>query len=206
MSAPQELLSGAPEPAAGAEGLQGDAAHNLKLAAKPSVSTPHYIFGMPGWAVNMAQIAMGTLSVVSGYFAFALHGRLPALATVCMGIAAIALLALAVYPGIGRKKTCFICDRNGMYFPRPSGWFAGGGMGSWLFVPWGNISNVRVEPVISGESLVEGVVFSVRLLLQEERAFFSGYVLRREVRGGKRWRLSCRKRARRLRQPLPRSI
>ena len=56
----------------------------------------------------------------------------------------------------------FVADEQGIFFP---------GQDRWLFVPWPNISNIRVVEIMDGESST-GIAFNLRLSPQEKTEFF----------------------------------
>ena len=93
-------------------------------------------------------------------------------------ISAIVLLFLifAFHPRWGLiEPPFFLANRKGMYF-NPSGTLQFGRLPRkvWLFVPWKNISNIRVSQIVKGE-YSKGMAMDVKASSDEVAEFFGHY-------------------------------
>ena len=148
----------------------------LLAGAEPDV--PHQVFSAPIWTVYLARIMAACLALLVCYFAVKLQSRLPQYSTGLLFFAAAALIVIAAFAGTP-GKVHFICDRKGFYFPERRTWFAlpWARTDNWLFVPWENIADIRIEHIIHAESVSSGIVFSIKATHHESRTYFSGLLI-----------------------------
>jgi len=86
------------------------------------------------------------------------------------------LLFFAFHPRLGlTDPPSVLANSLGMYF-NPSGSLHFGGIPRkvWLFVPWKNISNIRVSRIVKGE-FSEGMAMDVKASSDEVAEFFGHY-------------------------------
>lgn len=147
---------------------------------RPLPAANRFSYGLPAWGAQLLRLAF--LGVGAGLLALAwlaavrsapLYGiALPG----AMG-ALFLIIAVRAVPTV-----YFLADEAGMYFPESRSHFLLGGSGEirWLFVPWANVSGIRVTRIRQ----TDYVSFSVAASEEEERRFFGNLADRKRVTAG----------------------
>ena len=127
----------------------------------------HFVYRPPRWYLNLVR----TLAAAAGITAAlaAIHSwdamPLPFRSLACV------LVPVFFYFATTRKiadpKIQFLADERGMFFPAS---------GRWLFIPWANVSDIRVAKMMNGEDST-GVAFNLALSPHEQREFFPNYLM-----------------------------
>jgi hypothetical protein len=151
---------------------------NRILDSKPTITGPHFVYHMPKWGVIALKGVFLLFGVASFCLAFYWQGINPIFISGFIYFLSGALLLIAVVFR-GREVVYFICDYSGMYFPpyksllslRPVGEYE-----AWLFVPWTNIKEIRIERLPSfGTRYTRGVAFCLRATAEEAEMFLSTF-------------------------------
>jgi hypothetical protein len=74
----------------------------------------------------------------------------------------------------------FICSHAGLYFPECR--VFGRRSGAWLFVPWHNVQDYRVQPLLD-ETSCAGIVMSLHTAVNEQSRFLLARSLYRKASG-----------------------
>lgn len=139
---------------------------NQILQKTPILEGEHIICRLPRWFVHLLRAFFGIACVTAALFAIQHRGDMPVpfLAVFCLIVPA--LFFFATTRRIGYQDVHLMADEQGMFFP---------GEDKWLFVPWSNISKIRVTKIMDGNAST-GVAFNLRLSPQEEFEFFQNHL------------------------------
>lgn len=123
------------------------------------------------YAVRTLVLACGILIAVLAPFATNVES---VAGTLLPYVAAIGMILLAIRPRHADQATLFVCDAMGLYFPARNR--AHGQPSSWLFIPWTNVVDYRLQPMLD-ETSGPGLALSLIVSGEEEQAFFSRHRL-----------------------------
>jgi hypothetical protein len=153
---------------------------NQILTQSPFPAAARFVYGMPAWGARSMRLAFLVAGGGLLYLANrAATGSAPTYALVLLVAMACCFLLVALR---ARATVYFLADGHGMYFPESTSFvlFGKSGVGHWLFVPWSNISNIRVTRIRQ----TDHVSFSVAASAEEERRFFGNLADVKRLLGG----------------------
>jgi len=148
---------------------------NQTHAELPALSDEHYIHCLPKWL----EISLRTLF---GVFAMVLlvisslqwRDMPPGFRWLCVALIA-AFIFFSLYSRIWRNNIKFIADQHGLFFPCNDYLVHTVGknsMHSWLFVPWSNVSNIRVATQKDYDGQSKCVAFNLYISPKERSDYF----------------------------------
>ena len=158
---------------------------NKRLPEMPTLTSDAYAAVMPLWLVNALRVFSLLFSLGAAWLGFQDWATIPLFAKVIICILAPTFFFLAISSKKGwalyATNPFFLADSSGMYFRHKDALttFIGNNnqdkrekSKQWLFVPWHNISNIRVGMVSSSDGYSAGAVFDVYASAEEVVAFF----------------------------------
>lgn len=158
--------------------VRGGQTRNTVFNEFPTLSAAHFICREPlyvGLFRRGGYLLVGSGLAYSALSAPAVSWPLAALLSIVSGLAILAAIrqqaALILFAG----------DSPGVYFPsRPCFSLTGRATAQrWLFVPWSNISAIKVQRLLDESGSRQGVAFSLRASEEERRLYFPGSVRQR---------------------------
>jgi hypothetical protein len=146
---------------------------NRTLTEIPALADDYYVHRTPKWLMMFIRLALGVGGVVLAVLSYRDWSHMPLgfRGLVCILVPAFLLFALR-----STRTTKFVADTRGVFFPCNELLVTTIGRknpNTWLFVPWGNIMNIRVGTSIDYEGdKSKCVAFDVKVSSQEKAAFF----------------------------------
>ncbi len=128
----------------------------------PNPDGDHFIYRLPAWLAQLLQAGTGIAGVTTAFLTVDNWNAMPLPVRVIGAFLAVGLCFVALNRRVFAPRTHFVADERGIAFP---------GRDKWLFVPWPNISNIRIVEIMDGESST-GIAFNLRLSPQEKTEFF----------------------------------
>lgn len=128
----------------------------------PSPAGACFVYRLPTWLTQLARALIGIAGITTAFLAFEHWSTMPMPVRVLCIFLGAGFLLIALNRRIFDPRAHFVADEQGIFFP---------GQDRWLFVPWPNISNIRVVEIMDGESST-GIAFNLRLSSQEKAEFF----------------------------------
>ena len=165
-------------PVVSVDEVRGGQTRNMVFNEFPTLSAAHVICREPpyvglfrrgGWLLVGSGLGYSALS------APALPWPLAVLLSIASGLAILAAIRLQA------AQMLFAGDSPGVYFPsRPRFSLVGRATAQrWLFVPWSNISAIKVQRLLDESGSRRGVAFSLRVSEEERRRYFPESVRQR---------------------------
>ncbi|MDO9365487.1 MAG: hypothetical protein Q7T58_03960 [Methylotenera sp.] len=167
---------------------------NKRLPEMPNLGSEAYAPMMPEWFANSLRLFSVLFAIALAWFSIHDWAKMPLWAQwlVCILVPAFLFSALhskgwSQYSSI----PCFLADHLGMYFKHKNALTTHLGKNAeiennqrknWLFVPWENISNIRISKVSTHDGSFNGAVLDVKATEEELVAFFSGKQIDKHVR------------------------
>ena len=142
---------------------------NRVLDAPPDPRSAYLVRNEPR-CVNLLR--RGLLVLAAGALAWLAISA----ATLALALGIASALALVLALRLPPPAVHFIADALGIYVPpRPTGCGTPGPAETkrWLFVPWTNISGIRVQLLLDESGSAKGVAFSVRASAEQQQLYFS---------------------------------
>ena len=128
----------------------------------PSPDGECFVYRLPVWLGQLLRLAFGIAGITTACLAAENWGALPVPLRVLCAFLAAGFFLVAIKRKILEPHTHFVADEQGIFFP---------GQDKWLFVPWANISDIRVIEIMDGDSST-GIAFNLRVSRQEKFEFF----------------------------------
>ena len=132
----------------------------------PSPDGEYFVYRLPAWLVQLLRVGSGIAGSATVFLAAQHWSTMPLPVRVLCAFLAAGFGIVAINRRILDPHTHFVADEQGIFFP---------GHGKWLFVPWTNISDIRVVEIMDGESST-GIAFNLRLSPQEQSEFFQKHL------------------------------
>jgi len=172
------LLASMPMPAVSVGEVGGGQTRNTVFNEFPTLSGAHFTCREPlyvGLFRHGGCLLVGSGLAYSALSAPAIPWPLAALLSIASGLATLAAIRLQAAPIL------FAGDLPGVYFPsRPRFSLVGRATAQrWLFVPWSNISAIKVQRLLDESGSRRGVAFSLRVSEEERRRYFPESVRQR---------------------------
>lgn len=148
---------------------------NTTVAALPETvfTGPTYSYRESPWVTLLLRAVLAASGGLSAHFLLrsALAGPLMPTAALALTALAISFLALTICRD---GPPHFIRTPSGVYFPETKNLWRQ--PGRWLLVPWNNVIDYRIQPMLD-ETSSQGVMLAIRATPDEERRYFSGHRL-----------------------------
>ena len=172
------LFASMPIPAVSVGAVGGGQTRNTVFNELPILSGAHFICREPlyvGLFRRGGCLLVGSGLAYSALSAPAIPWPLAALLSIASGLAMLAAIRQQAAPIL------FAGDSPGVYFPsRPRFSLVGRATAQcWLFVPWSNISAIKVQRLLDESGSRRGVAFSLRVSEEERRRYFPESVRQR---------------------------
>ena len=132
----------------------------------PTLEGEHFVYRLPRWLVHLLRAFSGIAGITTALIAIQHWGDMPVQFRALTCLLVPAFFYFATTRRTGNRHVHLLADEQGMFFP---------GGDKWLFVPWANISNIRVVKIMDGNAST-GVAFNLRLSPQEEFEFFQNHL------------------------------
>ena len=171
-------LSSAPMPVISVGEAAWGKTRNTVFNELPPLSAEHFICREPPYVGLFRRggcFLVGSGLAYSALLAPAAPWQLAALLSIASGLAILAAIRLQA------AQMLFAGDSPGVYFPsRPRFSLVGRATAQrWLFVPWSNISAIKVQRLLDESGSRQGVAFSLRASEEERRLYFPESVRQR---------------------------
>ena len=141
----------------------------------PSPDGECFVYRLPAWLIQFLRVGFGAAGITTAFLAAENWGALPVPLRVLCAFLAAGFCLVAINRKILEPHTHFVADEQGIFFP---------GQDKWLFVPWPNISEIRVVEMMDGDSST-GIAFNLRVSPQEKFEFFQKHLKPADhLRGG----------------------
>ena len=157
---------------------------NKRLHEMPTLGSDAYAPTMPVWFTNLLRLVSILFATALVWLAMRGWATLPVwvLILICI-LAPVFFFSALNSRGWALYSTTpfFLADHLGMYFKHRDALTKHLGKDAeiknqqrkaWLFVPWENISNIRLAKVISHEGTSEGAAMDVKATAEEVAQFF----------------------------------
>lgn len=156
-----------------------EAAGNQVTHEMPAPRSDLYAVVAPRWFTAMLRFQTAALVAITAWFAFRSWSEIPVAIKLLLWVLWPALSFVALHPtkGWGRFSTqpFLLANRSGMYFPSHRPYVLGQtSTSSWLFVPWHNIANLRVDKFSDSDGTSACAAFDVRASEEHIGEFFLG--------------------------------
>lgn len=141
----------------------------------PTLSEDHYIHCLPKWLEITLRVLFGVFALAMLVMSYQQWRDMPAGFRWLAGIMIAAFWFFSLYSRIWRNNIKFIADRRGMFFPSNDYLVKTVGdqaMPTWLFVPWNNISNIRVAMQKDYDGHSKCVAFNLYITPKERSDYF----------------------------------
>jgi hypothetical protein len=148
---------------------------NQILSEVPNVSSHYYAPCAPKWLNYIVRTLFILAGIIITVLSISDWDTMPLGFRILVCVLVPAFFLIALYSKIWTQQPYFLANHSGMYF-RPSGSLVIGQAPRklWLFVPWKNISNIRVAKIMSGDTS-KGAAFDVKASHEEVAEFFHHY-------------------------------
>jgi len=152
---------------------------NKILGARPVFGDDHFAYRTPRWVDVTYRGLFVSIAGLLAYLALSLNG-IPSMLTALLWLASGSLILIALRPRSEAASIYFVCDHEGIYFPssRAQSVVAPRTDIPWLYVPWRNISDIRIQLLLDETANTKGVVFAVVASAAEEREFLTRHRVR----------------------------
>jgi hypothetical protein len=151
----------------------GDRSVNTVLDDYPALAAAQFISGRPRWLDAVSRAVLLLSGGGLAYLATSIS-TIPSLAALLLWIVSGLAILVAVRPW--SASIDYAGDAHGVYFPSRQSFGIVGRTKppTWLFVPWSNVSNIGVQPLLDESGNAKGVTFCLRASDDERRVYFSG--------------------------------
>jgi hypothetical protein len=158
---------------------------NKRLPEMPSLGSEAYAPMMPKWFTNLLRLISLLFAIAVAWFSIHDWAQMPLWVKllVCILVPVFFFSALHAKGWSQYSSTpFFLADHLGMYFKHKHAVTLHLGKNaeaennrrkSWLFVPWKNISNIRVSKVATHDGSTNGAVLNVKATEEELQDFFA---------------------------------
>lgn len=151
---------------------------NRILTERPIFADDHFIFSMPSW---LETFYFGFALLLAGFLAYlALTlDSISAPLTIALWLASGILGLFSLYRRSKKLPPHFACDHQGLYFPTYKAplTISSRKEDQWLYIPWHNISDIKVHLLFDESATTKGVVFSVVATELERREFLGRHAI-----------------------------
>jgi len=157
---------------------------NKRLPEMPDLGSEAYAPQMPVWFTHLLRLISILFAIALGWFGLHEWGSLPVWVQILVCILSPVFLFSAFSSrgwAVYSTTPFFLADHLGMYFKHKDALTTHLGKNadvknlqrkSWLFVPWENISNIRVAQLMTSDGTAEGAAFDVKANAEEVAEFF----------------------------------
>lgn len=132
----------------------------------PRPDGENFVYRLPASLLQLLRLGSGIAGIATAFLAVHNWNVMPLPVRILCALLAAGLCFVAINRQILNPRTHFVADEQGMFFP---------GRNRWLFVPWPNISDIRIVEIMDGESST-GIAFNLRLSPQEKSEFFQKHL------------------------------
>lgn len=149
--------------------------HNNRVhPVLPEIGEECFVYRETWWVHCLFAAMLGLIGTGLVVLAFS-----PMVAgAILSGLACLVGVAIIVYAVVylrhARKSANFICAHAGLFFPESKKFLCPGA--AWLFVPWENILDYRVQ-LLFDETSSRGLVLTITVERDEQVRFFAGQCL-----------------------------
>ena len=132
----------------------------------PTLEGEYFVYRLPHWLIHLLRAFSGIAGITTALIAIRHWGNMPVQFQALTCLLVPAFFYFATTRQTGSRHVRLLADEQGMFFP---------GEDKWLFVPWTNISKIRVVKIMDGNAST-GVAFNLQLSPQEEFEFFQNHL------------------------------
>lgn len=132
----------------------------------PNPDGESFVYRLPTWFAQLLRVGSGIAGIATAFLAASDWSAMPLPVRVLWALLGAGFCIVAINRRILEPRTRFVADEQGIFFP---------GHDKWLFVPWPNISDIRVVEIMDGESST-GIAFNLRLSPNEKSEFFQKHL------------------------------
>jgi hypothetical protein len=132
----------------------------------PTLEGEYFVYRLPHWLMHLLRAFSGIAGITTALIAIRHWGNMPVQFQALTCLLVPAFFYFAATRQNGSRHVRLLADEQGMFFP---------GEDKWLFVPWTNISKIRVVKIMDGNAST-GVAFNLQLSPQEEFEFFRNHL------------------------------
>ena len=133
----------------------------------PTPVGAHFVYRPPRWYLNLVRVLAAVAGITAALVAIQSWDAMPLPFRSLVCVLVPAFFYFATSRQISDPKIKFLADEQGMFFPAST---------RWLFIPWANVSDIRVAKIMNGEGST-GVAFNLALSPHEQREFFPNYLM-----------------------------
>lgn len=159
---------------------------NKLLTEMPNLGSEAYAPTMPEWFSNLLRLISIMFAIGVVWLGFSDWAKMPLFAQIIICILP-PVFFFSAFSSRGWAQYSvmpfFLADRLGMYFKHKNALITHLGKDAqlensqrkhWLFIPWENISNIRVSKVTTHDGSFNGAVLDVKATKEELDQFFGG--------------------------------
>lgn len=149
---------------------------NIIFPKMPALKSAHYVHRFPMWLVIFFRLLFGLGGTVLAIFTFRDWNQLPSNFRELVFILSPTFMFFAFYGKLWNSNITFITDDRGVFFPCydfHAITIGIEGLNEWFFVPWINISDIRVGKNHDHEGNVTTcIAFDIMVSSEEREKFF----------------------------------